>query len=56
LRYEDDVDDAHANDTAEIHPNAHTLCALARLVKFEVACELVIEGAGVFADLECVDA
>ena len=39
------ADGARANDAAEIHRKAHALCALARSVNFEVACEPVIEGA-----------
>jgi organic hydroperoxide reductase OsmC/OhrA len=40
------TDGARANDAAEIHRKAHALCALARSVKFEVACEPVVENAG----------
>lgn len=39
------VDGARTNDAAEIHRKAHALCTLARSVKFEIACEPVIEGA-----------
>ena len=41
------TDAARTNEAAEIHHKAHAVCALARSVKFEVACEPVIEGAGV---------
>jgi organic hydroperoxide reductase OsmC/OhrA len=41
------ADAARANDAVEIHHKAHALCALARSVKFEVACEPMIEGASV---------
>lgn len=33
------ADAARANDAAEIHHQAHALCALARSVNFEVTCE-----------------
>ncbi len=36
------ADATRANDAAEIHHKAHALCALARSVSFEVACEPVI--------------
>jgi organic hydroperoxide reductase OsmC/OhrA len=41
------ADSARANDAVEIHHKAHALCALARSVNFEVACEPVIEVARV---------
>jgi organic hydroperoxide reductase OsmC/OhrA len=50
------TDAVRTNDAAEIHRKAHALCALARSVRFEVACEPVIEGAGGFAGVECADA
>jgi organic hydroperoxide reductase OsmC/OhrA len=44
------TDSMRANDAAEIHVKAHALCVLARSVKFEVACEPVIEGVGVLRE------
>jgi organic hydroperoxide reductase OsmC/OhrA len=41
------TDATRANDAADIHRNAHALCTLARSVRFEVACEPVIEGVDV---------
>jgi organic hydroperoxide reductase OsmC/OhrA len=38
------TDAARARDATEIHHKAHALCVLARSVKFDVACEPVIEG------------